>query len=63
MSFGIKSGSWSITSEEDPRWNASGNVEFLSVWVMPEEAKIHLENCRKLYGKEPSDLEYLCMKD
>ena len=61
--FGIKSGTWSITSEKDPRWNTTQYEEYLSVWYMPETAKKHLEKCRELYGEQPDDLEYSCIKD
>jgi hypothetical protein len=63
MAFGIKSGTWSITSEKDPRWNASGTEEYMSVFVLPKEAQQHLENCKAIYGEQPDDLEYFCMKD
>ena len=63
MSFGCGSGIWEITSQKDPRWNGSGEVKCLSVMCMPQEAKQHLEECEKLYGKRPDDLEYFCMKD
>lgn len=62
MLHGIRAGFWSITSEKDPRWNAEGEEEYLSVMCMPDSAKNHLENCKKLYGDPPSDLEYSCFK-
>lgn len=61
--FGIKSGTWSITSEKDPRWNITETEEYLSVCVLPKKAKEHLERCKKLYGEQPDDLEYTCMKN
>ena len=63
MSFGCSSGFWSIESEKDPRWNASGEEQFLSVMSMPTAAKEHLKECEKLYGERPDDLEYFCIKD
>lgn len=61
--FGIKPGTWSIRSEKDPRWNTTQREECLSVWCMPDAAEEHLKKCKELYGEQPDDLLYTCMKD
>lgn len=61
--LGLKPGTWWLSSEEDPRWNATGHVDVLSVLVMPEEAEQALAKLKKEFGTPPADLEYGCMKD
>lgn len=64
MMGGMRGMSWSISSEEDPRWNKNGHV---GIWAVtagyPSDAKEWLEECDKKYNKRPEDLCYSCMKD
>jgi len=54
---------WSLQSELDPRWNASGKYEGTLTDGKPKAAMDHLENCMKDYGAYPKDLVYCTMKE
>ena len=62
--FGGGAGSWWFRSKKDPRWNRDGRSEFMVVTAgMCSEAKEALQAMKRRLGKQPSDLEYGCMKD
>jgi hypothetical protein len=62
--FGIKSGSWWLSSESDPRWNCDGRAEYLAFTAgTPSEVTDRIEALRKTLGEPPADLEYRAMKD
>ena len=57
------SGSWSLCSEKDRRWNCNGLSPSVGSFEMPEEAKEKLEELKKVLGEPPDDLEWSYMKD
>lgn len=57
------SGSWSIHSKKDPRWNCSGWTESCGGFVIPYECEQALNELKKKFGKPPKDLEWSYMKD
>lgn len=61
--FRFKSGSWAISSKKDPRWNASGTSEIITLFDMAEEAKREIKHLTDKYGEAPDDLKYSAMKD
>ena len=63
MLFSMKSGSWSLYSKTDTRWNSSGSAEYCGGFTMPAECKVELERLKKKLGTPPDDLEYSYMKD
>lgn len=61
--LGFRAGTWWLSSRQDPRWQAFGFAETLSVLSLPQEAKVVLDAMKKKYGSPPEDLEYGCLKD
>ena len=61
--FGPKPGSWWLSSNEDSRWNCSGDSPFVGGFTMPDECEAKLEELKKKYGEPPKDLEWGYMKD
>ncbi len=61
MDFGIREGSWWVTSKLDPRWNGEGRAVGIAGGAMACET--HIAAMKKKYGEPPSDLEYNFMKD
>jgi len=59
--FGPTQGWWHFSSKSDPRWDVSNKAKVGG--LLGPEARIALENLKKLYGKVPIDLEYGYMKD
>jgi hypothetical protein len=64
MEVAIRSGSWQVQSESDPKWNGHGNTEACGGFAIPEEAKKHIEKMKRKLGREPpADLRYSYIKD
>ena len=55
-------GSWSLSSDTDPRWNCSGRG-FISICSRASSADAKIEEMEKKFGEMPDDLTYDCMKD
>jgi hypothetical protein len=62
MMFGLREGSWWISSKEDPRWNASGHSD-VGGFSIPPEAEKKIEALKKELGDPPDDLTWGYMKD
>ena len=63
MIFGSMTGTWTITSASDPRWNMSGNG-FVGGFECPMDAEAAIEKKKKELGEEPpDDLRFTYMKD
>lgn len=60
--FGLKSGSWWISSKSNPKWNKSGSCR-CGGFAMPEPAKEAIEELTKQLGPPPEDLEWGYMKN
>jgi hypothetical protein len=57
-------GSWWVKSESDPRWDGSGSSRSVGGFVIPAEAKAHIDGKKRELGCEPpADCEYGYMKD
>ena len=59
--MGDKTYNWTLTSETDPRWNASGTTTE-DPWVYPPEVLAHMRACKEKYGPVEERLE-LIIKD
>lgn len=61
----ISSGSWSLTSKKDPRWNkADGRAEVMVISAgYPKEVTDYIAAKKEEFGDPPNDLTYSCMKD
>ena len=59
----MRSGSWWLKSESDPRWNAHGSDNYCGGFVMPKECEKKVKELKKELGLPPDDLEYGYMKD
>ena len=59
----FRSGTWTISSKKDPRWNDSGTAEVCGGFMMPPEVKKAIDKKTKEYGLAPDDLEWGYMKD
>lgn len=60
----MRSGSWSVSSKTDPRWNGSGRSEAVGMFSIPREAQAHIDAKKLELGEEPpADCEYSYMKD
>jgi hypothetical protein len=57
-----RSGSWSVYSKKDSRWNGSGSA-LVGGFVMPKEAAEFIEQKKKELGDPPDDLNWSYMKD
>ncbi len=60
------SGSWSITSKKDSRWNKTdGKAKVIALTAgTPEEITQYIQMKKEeLKCEPPDDLEYICMKD
>jgi hypothetical protein len=53
----VRSGTWWISSKNDPRGNASGTTECASILTMPKEVKNARRRLARKLGKAPDDLE------
>lgn len=62
MFFRPQGGSWSLSSESDPRWNCSGESDNVGGFVRAQEAEEKLQRLTEKYGLPLSDLEYSAMK-
>lgn len=58
----LSTGTWWVSSKEDPRWNGTG-IGSVGMFGLPEGAKAHTESKKKELGDPPDDLEYGYMKD
>lgn len=59
-----REGTWSITSESDPRWDSRGREFWDCVSGVCPEAKRWIEKAKQLIGEDPpSDLMYSFYKD
>lgn len=57
-------GTWWVRSKSDPRWDGEGESGFVGMFMMPEEAKAHIEKKKLELGCEPpADVEYGYQKD
>ena len=56
-------GSWSLTSEKDPRWNCTGRGYIMVCTGYAEGVDAKIEELKKLYGEPPDDLNLSAMKD
>lgn len=61
--FGIRMGSWSVSSKKDPRWNKSGRGYGLVTSGGPSEIQDWIDRCTKKYGNPPDDCSKSFMKD
>ena len=62
--MGPKSGSWWLSSKDDPRWVVSGTTKTLEFSAGPPlEAQEAMLRLRNRYGDPPSDLEWGGIKD
>jgi len=62
--FGPKPGSWTVSSESDPRWNGSGRTEAMLFSAgLPQEVKDYIAEKTEELGDPPDDLEWFGMKD
>ena len=61
--FGPSMGTWSVSSENDPKWNGMGMAEGLVTLGGPPEIQEHIEECKKKYGDQPEDLSCSFFKD
>ena len=59
----LKSGTWSLHSKTDSRWNCWGQSEFVGMFEPPQECKDKIEELKKTLGEPPDDLAYSYMKD
>ena len=59
----FRSGSWSLHSDKDPRWNCGGKSDCVGGFVMPGECEKKIEELKKELGKPPDDLTWSYMKD
>jgi len=59
----MRSGSWWLRSEIDPRWNARGRDNYCGGFVMPKECEKKIKELENILGKQPDDLEYGYEKD
>ena len=55
-------GTWWISSKSDPRWNVSGEADFVSILAMPKEVKNAKRRLMRRLGKAPADLEWGILK-
>ena len=59
----VRSGTWSVSSKSDPRWNGSGRAN-VGGFMKPPEVDTHIDAMRYRLGEEPpGDLEWGYMKD
>lgn len=58
----LSSGSWTVYSKSDPRWNAHGDCK-VGGFVMSSGANDHIERMKAILGEPPEDLQYSYMKD
>lgn len=63
MFGGPKEGTWTISSESDPKWNKSGRASWLCCAGIHPDAEKWIQECEKKYGKQPKDLSYGFWKD
>ena len=56
-------GTWSVSSESDPRWNKSGYNAGLVTAGGPSEMQEWIEHCKKEFGEPPEDARQSFMKD
>lgn len=56
MIFGPKMGTWTVHSDKDPRWNASGRATGLVCDGGPKAMKDWVKSCKEKYGDAPKDL-------
>lgn len=61
--FGPKMGTWTVHSDDDPRWNCTDKAEGLVCEGGPQEMKDWVDRCTKLYGAPPDDLTVGFIKD
>ena len=61
--FGPKSGTWWLSSKDDPRWDKSGKGDGLLTGGYPEEAEEWVKEGKEKYGIPPKDLTFGFMKD
>ncbi len=54
-------GSWSLSSEKDPRWNISGESN-CGGFMMPDDCRKAMEMKDRELGERPDDLSYSYMK-
>lgn len=59
----IRPGSWWLSSDSDPRWNASGRSQAITVGITPREAEAKKAELIELYGEPPNDLMISMWKD
>lgn len=58
----LRSGTWWIRSETDPRWSANGHAE-VGMFARPAEVDAKITELTKNYGEPPADLEWGYEKD
>lgn len=61
--FGLKLGTWIVTSKKDKRWNKSGRGYGLVTMGGTSDMQKWIEKCKKKYGQPPKDLEVSFWKD
>ena len=61
--MGAGTGSWSVGSKSDPRWNKSGRGFGSALLGGPKEMRDWIEKCRKKYGEPPKDASMSFWKD
>jgi len=57
------SGTWWLRCVSDPRWDCSGDSEFVGGFTKPEECEAKLKKLKEKLGDPPEDLEWGYMKD
>jgi hypothetical protein len=58
----VRSGSWSVRSESDPRWNGGGRAN-VGGFVKPAEVDAYVKQRTAELGAPPADLKWSYMKD
>ena len=59
-----RSGTWTLSSRSDPRWNCAGDVERLVITEgMHPDTQAKIEELKKTLGDPPDDLHYSAWKD
>ena len=61
--FVVCSGTWSLHSDKDQRWNCGGRSEYVGGFVMPYECEQKIAELKKELGEPPDDLKWSYMKD
>lgn len=56
-------GSWSLSSKTDPRWNCNGTGHIVASSGYAGGVDAKIEELKKLYGEPPKDLVVSAMKD